>query len=543
METAENIIEFRHITKRFPGIIACNDISLDIRKGEIHALLGENGAGKSTLMSVLFGMYTPEEGTIAIRGKEVNTSFTVTVIKPTELLVDASGCKTAYLIGETFSTSGLSVKAKYSNGSVRKINTGSCEYSGFNNKSGGNRSITVKYTEGSSAKITVQSSYSYKVSDGISLNSKDMNLAVDGQTYSTTGKLTAKFASGSSEGRTLTWSSSDSGVASVDNNGNVTAKNVGRCVIKARTDQGLEDTCNVRVYKTTDWAEGFNISGMTAQTVAQKTQYRGKQYQYTESEQSILNGWERYGSENRRRDYYGSWNNNGTTEPSSEWYREKESKWECLNSSGYNQKQYHYFAENYLTVMKGKEALPCGDAFLIYLTAFARSFRTSNSADLISFGESSARVSTYITSEDIDKNINIVIRSDGKKMIKKDGKLIRKTTELLNNVVVIIFSPDDLRIIKDSPDRRRTFINRELSQMRPMYYDSLRRYNEALREKNALLKGYFNIKKKTFTRADNMSLNDARTADFLERSPYDNSRRFNEEMMDIYDRQLADSGY
>lgn len=71
MENTENIIEFRHITKRFPGIIACNDISLDIRKGEIHALLGENGAGKSTLMSVLFGMYTPEEGTIAIRGQEV----------------------------------------------------------------------------------------------------------------------------------------------------------------------------------------------------------------------------------------------------------------------------------------------------------------------------------------------------------------------------------------------------------------------------------------------------------------------------------------
>ena len=179
----------------------------------------------------------------------------------------------------------------------------------------------------------------------------------------------------------------------------------------------------------------------------------------------------------------------------------------------------------------------------IYLTAFARSFRTSNSADLIRFGESSARVSTYINSEDIDKNINIVIRSDGKKMIKKDGKLIRKTTELLNNVVVIIFSPDDLRIIKDSPDRRRTFINRELSQMRPMYYDALRRYNEALREKNALLKGYFNVKKKTFTRADNLTLNDARSDEIFERSPYDNSRRYNEEMMDIYDRQLADSGY
>lgn len=171
----------------------------------------------------------------------------------------------------------------------------------------------------------------------------------------------------------------------------------------------------------------------------------------------------------------------------------------------------------------------------IYLTAFARSFRTSNTADLISFGETQGRVSTFITSEDIDKNINIVLRSDGKKMIKKDGKVIRKTTELLNNVVVIIFSPDDLRIIKDSPERRRSFINRELSQMRPAYYDAFKRYNDALKEKNALLKGYFNVKKKTFSRADNLSLN--------EPNPYDNSRRFNEEMMDIYDRQLADAGY
>ena len=181
----------------------------------------------------------------------------------------------------------------------------------------------------------------------------------------------------------------------------------------------------------------------------------------------------------------------------------------------------------------------------IYLTAFARSFRTSNSADLILFGEQSGRVSTYITSEDIEKNINIVIRSDGKKMIKKDGKVIRKTTELLNNVVVIIFSPDDLRIIKDNPERRRSFINRELSQMRPMYYDALKRYSEALREKNALLKGYFNIKKKTFTRADNVSLNDLQGGASADtgRSPYDNSRKFNEDMMDIYDRQLADSGY
>ncbi len=66
----ENVIELRHITKSFPGIKANDDISLELRKGEIHALLGENGAGKSTLMSILFGMYKPDEGEIIIRGKE-----------------------------------------------------------------------------------------------------------------------------------------------------------------------------------------------------------------------------------------------------------------------------------------------------------------------------------------------------------------------------------------------------------------------------------------------------------------------------------------
>ena len=67
----EYIIEMLHITKKFPGIIANDDITLQLRKGEIHALLGENGAGKSTLMSVLFGLYQPEEGEIHKNGKKV----------------------------------------------------------------------------------------------------------------------------------------------------------------------------------------------------------------------------------------------------------------------------------------------------------------------------------------------------------------------------------------------------------------------------------------------------------------------------------------
>lgn len=67
----EYIIEMRHITKRFPGIVANDDVSIQIKKGEIYALLGENGAGKSTLMSMLFGMYEPDEGEIYVKGRKV----------------------------------------------------------------------------------------------------------------------------------------------------------------------------------------------------------------------------------------------------------------------------------------------------------------------------------------------------------------------------------------------------------------------------------------------------------------------------------------
>lgn len=77
-QASEYIVEMRGVTKRFPGIIANDNINLGIKKGEIFAILGENGAGKSTLMSMLFGMYTPDEGEIYVRGEKV------TVFSPNE---------------------------------------------------------------------------------------------------------------------------------------------------------------------------------------------------------------------------------------------------------------------------------------------------------------------------------------------------------------------------------------------------------------------------------------------------------------------------
>ena len=148
----------------------------------------------------------------------------------------------------------------------------------------------------------------------------------------------------------------------------------------------------------------------------------------------------------------------------------------------------------------------------IYFCGFARSFRTQNSTDLIRIGEQRGSVSLDLVSEDISKNITIILDQNGKKMIKKDGKIIRRTADLLNNLVVMVFSPEDLRIIKDSPEKRRNFINKELSQIRPRYYECVRLYRDALQQKNYMLR------------------DDQRQGNL------------NEEMLDIYDMQLAKYG-
>ena len=74
MERQAPVLEVRRVTKRFPGVLALDGISFELRPGEVHALVGENGAGKSTLIKVITGVYHPDEGQILFKGEEVSFS-------------------------------------------------------------------------------------------------------------------------------------------------------------------------------------------------------------------------------------------------------------------------------------------------------------------------------------------------------------------------------------------------------------------------------------------------------------------------------------
>src|ERR671935_60499 len=75
------LLELRGITKRFPGVLANDNVDFDLRRGEVHALLGENGAGKSTLMNILYGLYTPDEGQILLEGRPIELGSTKAAIE------------------------------------------------------------------------------------------------------------------------------------------------------------------------------------------------------------------------------------------------------------------------------------------------------------------------------------------------------------------------------------------------------------------------------------------------------------------------------
>ena len=145
----------------------------------------------------------------------------------------------------------------------------------------------------------------------------------------------------------------------------------------------------------------------------------------------------------------------------------------------------------------------------IYYCAFARSHRTSKDRELINWNADNALLSVMVGRERLDKRIDISILKDGKKAIQINKIKIKKIGELFGNFNVVMFSPEDLKIIKDSPGVRRKFIDMELCQLNPKYYYNLVQYNKVLNVRNSILR----------------------------------NRNINKDILDVYDMQLVEFGY
>ncbi len=123
----------------------------------------------------------------------------------------------------------------------------------------------------------------------------------------------------------------------------------------------------------------------------------------------------------------------------------------------------------------------------LYLTSLGKSFRTGRDWEMIRFDRPFFRIEVDATKDSEALSIEMAVAQD-KKAIKIDGLKASKSSELLEHIYTVIFSPEDLKIVKDEPEKRRRFIDREISQLKPSYYQNLTSYKKALVQRNALLK-------------------------------------------------------
>ncbi len=128
----------------------------------------------------------------------------------------------------------------------------------------------------------------------------------------------------------------------------------------------------------------------------------------------------------------------------------------------------------------------------IYLSQIGRSFRTNHDHEMIQFKKEEAKVKVYVHKSYLDTSVEILLKTKGKtaaeKFIKKDGKNLKQSSQLLNNIYFVVFSPEDLKLVKEDPEKRRKFIDRELCQISPQYLSAFNDYKKTLTQRNAYLK-------------------------------------------------------
>ncbi len=124
----------------------------------------------------------------------------------------------------------------------------------------------------------------------------------------------------------------------------------------------------------------------------------------------------------------------------------------------------------------------------IYMNSMAKSFKNVRDREMIRFGEDFCKIKTDICTDGETDTTEILINKDGRKGVKVNGVKIRRTSELLERVFIVIFSPDDLKIVKEEPEKRRKFTDRELCQINPGYFSDLADYRKVLKQRNIYLK-------------------------------------------------------
>jgi len=124
----------------------------------------------------------------------------------------------------------------------------------------------------------------------------------------------------------------------------------------------------------------------------------------------------------------------------------------------------------------------------VYLTCTGRSHRTHADRELIRRGADYASVKIRTERRDGMHDVEVLLSRTGKRTIRVAGQEIRRSGELLGHVTGVLFSPEDLRTVKDGPAERRRFVDMALSQLNPAYYYTMQRYNRALKQRNNLLR-------------------------------------------------------
>lgn len=124
----------------------------------------------------------------------------------------------------------------------------------------------------------------------------------------------------------------------------------------------------------------------------------------------------------------------------------------------------------------------------IFMSSIGKSFRTSKDTEMIMFNKEFCRIKVKAQKELFPLEVDILLKKDQGKNIKVDGISVTKTSDLLENIYIVIFSPEDLKIVKDEPEKRRKFIDRELCLLKPSYYNNLSNYKKVLQQRNTYLK-------------------------------------------------------